>query len=123
MTWLTDSELTQLRLDVVETLPSTCDILRPTATNTNGYVTDAYGTAVASAPCRFDPDTLRKDVQVIAGGAADIAAYVVTLEYDTDIQDGDRLRYEGDTYNVNSLWESHSSRIVRRARVALIRGK
>lgn len=123
MTFLTDAELAQIRLDLDEFLTDTCRIERPTITNVNGYASKAWGTVVASAPCRFDPDTMRKDTQIIGEREADIAPYIVTLEHDVDIQDGDRLIYSGGTYHITSLAEKHSARFTTRVRCALIRGE
>lgn len=123
MSFLTSAELEQIRLDIDEFFTDTCRIERPTVTNTGGYTSKAWGTAVASAKCRFDPDNSNRDVQVIGEREADIAPYVVSLEYNVDIQDGDRLVYNGGTYHITSLAEAHSARFTTRVRCALIRGE
>lgn len=120
---LTASELAQLRADVSELLPDTCRIERPTTGNTNGYPTETWGTAVASAACRFDPETLRlppKDA--LNDKETGVAYYKVTLTYNADVADGDRLIYSGGTYQVTQLYEAHSNRLVKHLRASIIRG-
>jgi hypothetical protein len=123
MTFLTAAELTQIRLDIAEFFTDTCRVERPTVTNTNGYTSKAWGTAVTSALCRFDPDNSNRDVQVIGDREADISQYLVSLEYDVDIRDGDRLVYDGGTYHITSLAEAHSAQFTTRVRCSLIRGE
>lgn len=120
---LSAGELEQLRSDILETLTDTCRIERPTYTNSYGDSVETWGTAVASAVCRFDPDTLRRDQEMIGEREAGVARYIVTLEYDADVQDGDRLIYDGGTYQIIQLSISHSLRAVRRLRVSEIQGE
>lgn len=121
---LTNRELKQLRSDVLETLPDTCRIERAVTTNINGYPDEAWGTAVVNAPCRIDPDTTRRDFETVADREAGVARYVLTMRYNEDIQDGDRiyLTSDGKYYGLLELHEAHSDRIVRRGRVSQIRG-
>lgn len=119
---LTATELTQLRAAAVDLLPDTCRIEYPTTVNTNGYVTETWGTAVASAKCRFDPDKSRKEENIIGEREAMVTRYQVTLEWNTTIADGYRLIYAGGTFQVIELHDNHSLRMVRRCRVAQIRG-
>lgn len=124
MNFLTDGELAQLRGDLLETLPDTCDILRPTsAIGSDGYIDESWGTAVAGAACRFDPVNRHNTQALIAERESAVAIYLVTLAYDTDIRDGDALRYNGSTYQLTNLWEAHSLRAVRRLEVSQIRGE
>jgi len=122
MTMLTDNELAQIREDVLGLLPDTCRIERATVTNSNGYVTETWGTAVASAACRFDIDFSTRSEVLISEREAGISPYLVTFPYDADIRDGDRLVYDGGTYQVLKLWTAQSSHFVRRARASIIQG-
>ena len=122
---LTSRELSQLRNDVLETLPDTCRIERPTVVQSHGYTSNTWGTAVASTSCRIDPDTSRQDVEVVAGREGSISRYILTLIWNVDVQEGDRIVMLTDNknYQLTELHEAHSDRIVRRARVSQIRGE
>lgn len=115
-------ELADLRNDLLDLMPDTCRIERPAYVNTDGYAEESWGTAVASVKCRFDPDTTRKDVETVADREAHLARYIVTLPYNADIQDGDRLAFSGKTYEVLQIHETHSNHASRRLRVSIIRG-
>lgn len=122
MTFLSDSELDQLRLDMLDLLPDVCDIERPTSTNTDGYVSESWGTAVADCRCRFDPKLDRRSMQIISERESDITTYIVSVPYDTDVRDGDRIAFNSNRYQITALWEEHSLRAVRRMDVSRIRG-
>lgn len=118
---LTATELAQLRQDVLETLPDTCRIERATITNTNGNVSETWGTAVASAVCRLDPDNRRQEDAVLADRESGVARYLLSLAYDTDIRDGDRVVVNGRTYQASQIHENHTMRAVRRVRLTAVR--
>lgn len=122
MPLLSPAELAQLRADIADLLPDTCRIERMTATNTGGYVTEAWGTAIASTTCRIDPDTRRTDSETVADREAGISRYIATFRYDTDLRDGDRIIYSGSTYQVTELHTEHSMNGSVRARVSKIEG-
>lgn len=119
---LTARELADLRAEALDLMPSTCRIERPVVTITYGATSEAWGTAVASVACRFDPDKTRKEENVISDREAMVTRYQLTLPYNTDIQAGDRLIYNGGTYELIELHEQHSLNVFRRARVSQIRG-
>lgn len=120
---LSPAELAQLRIDVLETLVDTCRIERDAGTNLYGDHVPNWGTAIASAVCRFDPDTLRRDQETVAGREAGVARYIVSLEHDTDVRDGDRLIYNGGTFEIIQLHIKHSLNAFRRLRVSEIMGE
>lgn len=119
---LTTKELAQLRTEALDLLPDTCRIERATVANTYGATAETWGTAVASAACRFDPDQSRKEENVVSDREAMVTRYQLTLPYNTDIRDGDRIVYNGGTYQIIELHEQHSLNMFRRARVGQIRG-
>jgi head-tail adaptor len=121
MTFLTAAELAQLQSDLEELLPDTCRIERPTTTNTNGSISQTWGTAVASVACRFDPETIRGQEDQVALRETGIARYIVTFPYNADLRDDDRLVHNSSTYNIVTLYDLHSARGVRRARVEAVR--
>lgn len=121
MPMLTNQELVQLRSDILDLLPDTCRIERMTVSNTTGYAEETWGTAVASIACRFDPDTSRKETEVAGEAEARLIRYIVTLPYDADVQDGDRLVFAGGTYEMLQLHDVHSNHASKRVKVSLIR--
>ncbi len=113
---LSDAELAALRADIVGLLPDTCRIERPTYTNNKGKVVETWGTAVASANCRIDPSSQRQSNDAAVGNQESCAArWQLTLEWNADIQDGDRIVFNSKIYQVEQLHEDHSMRAVRRA--------
>lgn len=118
---LTSLELTQARSDVLVTLTDTCTIQRATeATDTYGHTAKTWATAVSGALCRFDPFARQDSAGQVAMQEQGRAWYRLTLAWDTDLRDGDRVVYDGDTYEVLQLHDDHSARIVRRAAVAKV---
>jgi head-tail adaptor len=121
MTFLTAAELRQLQSALEDLLPDTCRIERPTTTNTYGSTSQTWGTAVASVACRLDPDNVQSQTGEVALRETGIARYTVTLPYDADVRDDDRLVHNSSTYNIVTLYDLHSARSVRRARVEAVR--
>jgi hypothetical protein len=119
---LSAAELAQLRSDIADLLPDTCRIERMTIVNTGGYAEETWGTAVVSAPCRFDPDSRRSDVETVADRDAGISRYIVSMLYNADLRDGDRLVYNGGTYELTELHTEHSLNGAVRARVSRVEG-
>lgn len=111
---LTSRELEQLRSDLSDLLPDTCTILRPTASNSNGYASETFGTAVASTSCRIDPNG-GGGRAVIAGREGNVTDYILTVLYNEDIENGDRVVIGAITYSVTQLFDNHSLNGVKRA--------
>jgi hypothetical protein len=121
MTFLTDAELAQLRVDILETLFDSCRIERETSTNTNGYISKTWST-VATVACRLDPKQQNRNIEILAERESDVGSNTLTVPYDADVRFGDRVVFNSETYYVTALWESHSARAVRRADVTRVRG-
>ncbi len=118
---LTTTELAQLRADALATLPDTCAILRPTATtDADGDSAETWGTAVASVACRLDPFLWRDWRGLVAEREVNRTYFVLTLPFDADLRDGDRVVFNGDALEVMQRYDLHSSRIVLRAYVARV---
>lgn len=118
---LTTTELDQLRADALATLPDICAILRPTATtNADGDSASTWGTAVASLACRLDPFHWRDWRGLVAEREVNRTYFVLTLPYDADLRDGDRVVVAASPLEVMQLFDLHSDRIVLRAYVARI---
>lgn len=118
---LTSRELAQARADVLETLTDTCTIQRATeATDAYGHTAKTWVAAASGAACRIDPFARQDSSGQIALQEKGRAWYRLTLKWDADLRDGDRVAYAGDIYEVLQLHDDHSARIVRRAIVAKV---
>lgn len=122
MSLLNAAELAQLRADIADLLPDTCRVERGTISKNGPYDVKAWGTAITSTACRFDPDSLRNAADLVADREAGIARYIVTMNYDVDLRDGDRIVYSGGTYEITELHTEHSLNGAVRARVSMIAG-
>lgn len=118
---LTSRELDQARADVLETLTDTCTIQRATeSTDAYGHTAKTWTAAASGAACRMDPFQRTDPTGQIAMQEQGRAWYRLTLEWDADLRDGDRIAYADDIYEVTQLHDDHSARIVRRAIVAKV---
>lgn len=123
MPLLSASELAQLRTDLADLLPDTCQVQRMIISKNGPYDVETWGTAIVSTACRFDPDTGRRgDTEIVADREAGIARYIVTMAYDVDLRDGDRIIYSGGTYEITLLHTEHSLNGSVRARASMISG-
>lgn len=120
---LTARELAQLRADMVELLPGTAIIRRPTSSvNDAGVVAQTFA-AVGTVIARVDPANATDFGRgVVAGREASTAYFQLTVEWDTDIAEGDRVTFGGETMEITLLHDLHESRAVRRALLARIEG-
>lgn len=120
---LTDRELTQLRADMVELLPGTAVISRYTSSVDSAGVAAQTFAAVGTVICRVDPAS-GNDVRrgVLAGREATTTFFQLTLEWDADIAEGDRVTFGGETMEITLLHDLHEKRAVRRALLARIEG-
>lgn len=118
---LTSRELAQARNDALETLTDTCVIERPAEiTDAYGHTAKTWATAASGAACRLDPFQRTDPTGQIAMQEIGRAWYRLTLAWDADLRDGDRIVHNGDTYEVTQLHDDHSARVVRRAIVAKV---
>lgn len=108
-------ELARLRTDVLALLPETCDVLSVSrAADGFGGMTETWGTSSAAVACRMDH---RSGQMAVAGNALQaFTGDVLTLPYNTTISTGNRVKYSGGTYNVESVNEG-SDLVVKRAMV------
>jgi SPP1 family predicted phage head-tail adaptor len=99
MTALTAAELTQMRTDVNNLMPDTCNILSLTNTSDGqGGFSEAWGTATAGIKCRIDKRSGRESVA--AGAVQTFGTWVMTLPSDTTITSAHRVEHGSETYNV-----------------------
>lgn len=115
---LTTRELSDLRADVLETLISTCTVQRVTTTNNKGKVSETWTAVETDIVCRVDPYQRQDSAGVVADQEQGRAWFRLTLPWDADIGDGDRVIYGGETYELVQLHATHSGHIVTRAIIA-----
>jgi hypothetical protein len=102
MSWLSAGELAQMRADVENLLPDTCDILSVAYTRDGeGGMAEVWGTLTAGVACRLD---YRNGSEVVAGGAVQpYSRAVLSLPYDTVLETTNRIYSGGVTYAVISV--------------------
>ena len=111
---LTARELAQMRADIEDLMPDTCDILSVAYTSDGeGGMTEAWGTALADVACRVD---YRSGSEKMTGGA--IQPYnkaVISLPYTTALTTKHRVKLDDFVWAVLSVNEGQSWDVVRRA--------
>ena len=111
---LTARELAQMRADIEDLFPDTCDILSVAYTaDSEGGFAEAWGTATAGVHCRID---YRSGTERMTGGA--IQPYnkaVISLPYNTTISATNRIKSGAHTWSILSLNEGQSWQAVKRA--------
>ncbi len=126
---LTSAELSQLRSDVVELLPDTCIVTRGTLPTPDaaGFA-DPSHTAAGTIICRLDPFNKQRDSNLLGTDfgsfrVASRAWYMLTLEWNADIQDADNITFASDSYEVLRIFDDHSNRAVRRVLIVRMEGE
>lgn len=115
MSMLTEDELADLRADMLELMPDTLTISRPSeATNGYGEAVKTWAT-VATVAGRIDPMSDREKERVVADAEKGLSYHRITVAYDADLRDGDRVIGGGITYEITTLYANHSMRATRRA--------
>ena len=111
---LTARELAQMRADIEDLFPDTCDILSVAYTSdSEGGFAEAWGTATAGVHCRID---YRSGTERMTGGA--IQPYnkaVISLPYNTTISATNRIKSGAYTWSILSLNDGQSWQAVKRA--------
>lgn len=122
---LTTAELAQIRADVDDLLPDTCDILELIRTSDSaGGWSETWGTATAgtAVSCRFD---LMQSAGVENVDNAALTPYtraVLSLPYDTTITTENRVKVSSVNYAVTSVNINQSSIGVRRVMLERVPG-
>ena len=110
---LTSAELTAMRDAIEQLLPDTCNVC--TITNTpdgEGGWTQTRGTSGTSIACRLDVVQGREQ---LAGGAIQpYISYVLSLPYDTTVNQTDIIEHNSISYAVKSVNLQQSWIAVRR---------
>ena len=111
---LTARELAQMRVDIEDLMPDTCDILSVAYTSDGeGGMAETWGTALANVNCRID---YRSGSEKVTGGA--IQSYskaVLSIPYNTPISLTNRIKSGGYIWAVKSINDGQSWMAVKRA--------
>ena len=103
---LTADELASIRSAISDLLPETCTIQKVTYTkNEIGEPERSYSTRAADVPCRLDPGRSARlsgneQISPMMNYFLVEGTYILTLPYDTTIEETDRVIKDGDTYEV-----------------------
>lgn len=118
---ITADELRQMRADVEAiALPDTCNILTVSSvTDGQGGVTQTWGTAESYVACRLDAvanlnTTATGKEMSLSGAVQDFSRWILTLPYDTTINEAYRVEKGTDTYNVVFVDNNQSWPVTRR---------
>lgn len=116
---LPDHELDAIRTEIERlTLPDTAVISRASygTAETHGYGGSVAWAAVGTASARLDPvkrDNTRNEDLAAREASSDYR--LLTVPYNADIAQGDRVTIGGREYEIRTLDDDHSLRAVRRA--------
>ena len=123
MSWLSDAELVQMRLDVAGMLPDVAIIQTVTLTSDGAGGHSSVWSAVTggTVACRVDPLQTRESVDYTANRETLIRKWQVTLPYDAPIVPDARLVIGGVTYDVTLIHDVHSWHVSRRCEVAEVK--
>jgi hypothetical protein len=117
MTALTAQELTDMRAIADDFFPDTCTIQTFTpSVGSAGGASGTYANTYTGVACRVDP------AQNVAGGETIVnealegrSMWVLNIPYDQAISISDRVIHSSVTYEVRSVWDTHSYSTIRRA--------
>lgn len=119
MSWLSAGELAQMRADVVNLMPDTCDILSVAYTRDGeGGLVETWGTATAGVACRID--YVRGDEQIAGGALQSYRRAMISLPYDTALTTTNRIYTDGRTYSVVSVNSGQSWKVAVRAELEVV---
>lgn len=116
---LTDDELRILRHDFAGLLPQSVQIQRATETvSAAGGVTPTWATQ-STVKGRIDPlkamGAIGMNAYTIADQEKGRSHYQLSVQYDADLRDGDRVLIDGVTYEIRQLHRDVALSAVRRA--------
>jgi hypothetical protein len=124
MTYLSAAELAQMRADVVNMLPDTCDIQAKTeASDGAGGVTYTWSAVTdgAGVACRVDPLSGRDELAVEISRETLAEAMRLTVAWDAPLDAGERVLIGGVAWEILSKDVAHSWRVSRRAVIGLVK--
>lgn len=95
-------ELAQLRTDLTDTLPDTCNILSLSRTSdSQGGWSESWSTASTAIACRLD--FIGGGEAVTAGALVPFTRAIVTLPQSATVTAQNRIEHGGNTYTVQAV--------------------
>jgi head-tail adaptor len=116
--FLTDAELAALRDDVYQLLPGTAIIQRASAGTGLYGGHDPTWSNVGTVVCRVDSISRDDSAGIIADAEVGKTYYQLSIPYNADLRDGDRLSISSKTYECLQIFRGQSASGVRRAVLA-----
>lgn len=119
---VSSAELDRMRVDAEAlALPSTCTVQRAGNTvDSVGSVTPGWSNVYTGVSCRLAPTGAGRGQPEQAEEWASISPWVLSAEWDADIQPGDQILLDSDTYQVVVVQDDHDFRILRRVFVVKV---
>lgn len=114
---LTDKEQADIRGDMAELLPDTCQIIAVSSNqDASGWGTSDTETVRATVACRLDAINQRTNTDALTEHLqSGKVLYQLTVPYNADIRDSDMIRHNGKDYQVLYVHLEQTMRFVRRA--------
>jgi head-tail adaptor len=119
---LTAAELAQIRADIADLLPDTCNILQLTRTSDNaGGWSEAWGTATGgtAVPCRLDFTQPGRE-SVASASLTPFKSGMVSMAYDKTVTTANRVEIASTQYNITGVNDNQSWIGVKRVSVERI---
>lgn len=115
MSLLSDKELAEMRAEAEKLLSDTCNILsKAYASDGAGGQTISWGTAAQNVSCRLVPKSSK--ASDMEGGRINYhTMWLVHLPYDQDVAPDQRIVINGSNYDVQSVEDAHSWRMLNQA--------
>jgi hypothetical protein len=114
--FLSDDELAKIREDFAELMPGTAIISRSTAGTGSLYAPhNKTWAAVGTVICRVDNLNRQDTAAMIADAKVGSTFYKLTIPYDADLRDGDKISVDSRNYECLQIQREQSANAVRRA--------
>ena len=118
MTVISAKELTDMRAIADDYFPDTCTIqVKTESTGAMGGVSHSWANTYTSVACRLDPQGFGGE-DVANAALEGRSMFVLNIPYDQAISIEDRVVHDSKTYDVTSVWDTHSYSTIRRAMLA-----
>ena len=115
MPLLSSSEVAAMRATCDGTLPDRCAIERPVLSqNDIGEMEETFSPVGTGIECRLAPAT-QKALADFGAQALLVANWVLTLEYDEDLQEGDRVTINPHVFRVVAVNKDYAWQLCLRA--------
>lgn len=116
MTALSAKELSDMRTVADDFFPDTCTIQTATSsTGAMGGIADSYANTYTDVTCRLDPASSEGSEAIVNEALEGRSMWILNIPYDQAIAIGNRVVHSSVTYEVRSVWDTHSYSTIRRA--------